>query len=297
MADRLARLFNRLPALPPAVEAALAQLAQLAATHADLQAATSLHTALLRVLYGAPAPVTPLVLREAEARDRLAAGMPLLRNAPLPCAAAPVRELFRRLCAAASDSARDDAAAYTALARAVRRGQLDPWELGNTLLAGAADHLPGSLTERGYPADRVMTLLRLTLLPFLEQTAAACAAWVTPQRWSQGYCPLCGAWPLLAEQRGLEQERYLRCGLCASAWTLERLRCAFCTTREPGQLGYLVVEGEEARQRVATCNACGGYLKLRSTLTPLRTPELLVEEVALVHLDVLAMGQGYVAPG
>src|SRR6266545_1343614 len=30
--------------------------------------------------------------------------------------------------------------------------------------------------------------------------------------WWEGYCPLCGAWPTLAEFRGLERKRWLRCG-------------------------------------------------------------------------------------
>ena len=50
------------------------------------------------------------------------------------------------------------------------------------------------------------------------------------------------------------------------------------------------------RQRVATCDACQSYLKLRSTLTPLTTPQLLVEEIALVHLDLIAMDKGYGPP-
>jgi FdhE protein len=111
--------------------------------------------------------------------------------------------------------------------------------------------------------------------------------------WGRGYCPTCGAWPVLAEQRGLEQCRYLRCGLCASSWEVDRLFCPFCTTRDFTVLGYFQVEGEEHRQRVATCDACRGYLKLRSTLTPLTTPQLLVEEIALVHLDLLALDKGY----
>ena len=56
------------------------------------------------------------------------------------------------------------------------------------------------------------------------------------------------------------------------------------------------VEGEEHKQRLATCDACHGYVKLRSTLVPLTTPQLLVEEVALVHLDLLAQQQGYMLP-
>jgi FdhE protein len=175
----------------------------------------------------------------------------------------------------------------------VQAKRLDVWSCGNALLTDEAQLLPAHLDTQGYPADLVMTLLRLTLLPFLEQIAAQLVPLSAPYPWGQGYCPVCGAWPVLAEQRGLEQWRYLRCGLCASSWQVDRLLCPFCVNRDHRLLGYLQVEGEEPRQRIATCNACQGYLKLRSTLTPLTTPQLLAEEVALVHLDLLAMQNGY----
>jgi FdhE protein len=179
---------------------------------------------------------------------------------------------------------------------AVSKQPLALWTLGNTLLTGAADTLPGQLEAQGHPADLVMTLLRLALLPCLEQIATQLASWRAHQHWGHGYCPTCGAWPVLAEQRGLEQLRYLRCGLCASSWEMDRLLCPFCATRDHMLLGYFQVEGEEQKQRVATCDACQGYLKLRSTLTPLTTPQLLVEELALVHLDLIAMEKGYILP-
>jgi len=129
-----------------------------------------------------------------------------------------------------------------------------------------------------------------------KQVATQLVRWRDVQPWGRGYCPACGAWPVLAEQRGLEQRRYLRCGLCASSWEIDRLLCPFCTTRDHALLGYLQVEGEEQQQRVATCDACQSYIKLHSTLTPLTTPQLLLEEVALLHLDLIVMAKGYVSP-
>jgi FdhE protein len=296
VADRLAKFFGSQTPAQAEVSTALAQLTQLAAAHPDVQPAAHLQGALIRALYAAPAPITTPALTDEDLTARLAAGVPLLRHATPPCAARALQAMFRRLCDAARANTSGDSPSYATLARAVRQGQLDLWALSTALLAGHADTLPAQLLEQGYAADMAMTLLRLALLPFLEQVATPYAAWYTAQRWPHGYCPTCGAWPVLAEQRGLEQWRYLRCGLCASAWEVERLVCPFCTTREHTQLGYLSVEGEEQKQRVLTCNACQGYLKLRSTLTPLTTPQLLAEEVALVHLDLLAMAQGYGAP-
>jgi len=104
--------------------------------------------------------------------------------------------------------------------------------LGNALLAGAANTLSAQLTAQSHPPALVVTLLRLALLQFLEQVATQLVTWRNMQSWGCGYCPTCGAWPVFAEQRGLEQRRYLRCGLCTSSWEVDRLLCPFCATRD-----------------------------------------------------------------
>ena len=43
--------------------------------------------------------------------------------------------------------------------------------------------------------------------------------------WQQGYCPICGGWPLLAELRGIELAQYLRCAACGSGWRSRRMFC------------------------------------------------------------------------
>ena len=225
----------------------------------------------------------------------------MLRNVALPCEARHLRDIFIRLCKAATTVHAEtgpgapDHAVYTTLAEVARQGRLDLWTLGNTWLTGDIQTLPSQLEAQGYTADLVLTLLRLTLLPGLEQVAMQLAPLRATQPWGRGYCPM---WCLACTRRAAPSGRwrYLRCGLCASSWAVDRLFCPFCTTPGLHVLGYLQVEGEEPRQRVATCDACQSYLKLRSTLTPLTTPQLLVEEIALVHLDLIAMDKGYGPP-
>jgi FdhE protein len=192
--------------------------------------------------------------------------------------------MFLRLCTAAQTVEANAATAplYSMVAEAVNTARLDLWACGNRLLAGEAHMLPEQLAAQGYPAGLLLTLLRLSLLPCLEQTARQLTPLHSMPSWGQGYCPTCGAWPVLAEQRGLEQLRYLRCGLCASAWEVDHVLCPFCGSRDHLLPGYLQVEGEE-QQWVAICDACHGYLELRSTLAPLTTPQLLVAAVALLH--------------
>jgi FdhE protein len=74
------------------------------------------------------------------------------------------------------------------------------------------------------------------------------------------------------------------------------LRCAGCGQGDHRQLGYLSIEGEESKWRAATCDACRQYVKMISTLTPLSPLDLLVTDVATVHLDLLAADQGFTPP-
>jgi FdhE protein len=136
-----------------------------------------------------------------------------------------------------------------------------------------------------------------TLFPALASLAESLEGLRAAGAWDRGYCPTCGGWPVLGEFRGLEQVRYLRCGLCASGWEFPRLRCAYCGGADHRHLGYFHAEGEEGRYRAGTCDACRGYVKMVSTLAPLTGPALLVADLATVHLDLVAVERGFVAPG
>jgi FdhE protein len=97
----------------------------------------------------------------------------------------------------------------------------------------------------------------------------------------------------LAEWRGLEQFRWLRCGLCSAGWRADRMFCPFCETRDYRQLHELFAEGDEQKHRVSACDGCGGFLRGISTLAALSPPALLVAEVETLHLDVVARQRGY----
>ena len=111
--------------------------------------------------------------------------------------------------------------------------------------------------------------------------------------WDHGYCHVCGSVPLLGELRGLDQSRFLRCGLCAAGWEVPRLWCPFCHNRDHERLSFLHGEGEEAKYRVSLCDGCRGYVKMVSTLSALPPLHLLVADVATLHLDLAAAERGY----
>jgi FdhE protein len=113
--------------------------------------------------------------------------------------------------------------------------------------------------------------------------------------WAEGYCPICGGWPTLAEARGLDGLRRLRCGRCGGDWRTEWLRCPFCGERDHEHLGSLVPEGSE-RRTVDVCERCRHYVKAVTSLAPIRPEDVVLLDLATLVLDVVALDRGYVRP-
>ena len=143
------------------------------------------------------------------------------------------------------------------------------------------------------PALRVVA--QMAAVPLLHACARVLGPAV-PDSWWEGYCPLCGAWPVLAEYIGLERKRQLRCGRCGTGWAIPMLRCIFCDETDHEQLGYLAPEGDEEMRKVEVCNTCKGYVKALTTVRSLAPWAILLDDLATVHLDVVAIERGYERP-
>ena len=288
----LGSLFTGSKTIAPEVRDALEQLDELAGQRPSLVQPIAVLREVLPVMYQA-SPSETVTLTQCAAVEKLRSGTPLLRGEPLSIDAHQFRHRWRTICNAVRRHQRSPSAAEL-----VTLWDQQGWsveQLVMDVLAGSIDHIRSRAQSAGLDAELTATVLRLTLFPTLSHVAAAVAPWRSVVRWAHGSCPTCGSWPLLAEIRGLEQMRYLRCGLCAAEWEFPRLECPFCATRDHKLLGYFHVEGEEAKYRVATCDGCRGYVKTASTLAALSGPQLLVMDLATMHLDLAAVDRGYSA--
>ncbi|HXV86416.1 MAG TPA: formate dehydrogenase accessory protein FdhE [Gemmatimonadales bacterium] len=117
-----------------------------------------------------------------------------------------------------------------------------------------------------------------------------------PVHWTEGYCPVCGAWPIRAELRGVARARHLRCGRCGADWTAPALRCTYCGESRHDHLGALSVEGELDRRRVETCHSCHRYLKTFAALLPATPLDMLADDLETLPLDVVAGDRGFSRP-
>jgi FdhE protein len=223
----------------------------------------------------APEPLTP------DARPRSPADIaPLLHGRTVRFDAGRLRSLLQRL------------GGLVGLGSVPEREVLE--------LAAAAARQDSAVIERAARAAHIdpaalETVVNLAVWPWLQACGRQLQARI-PSGWSRGYCPVCGAWPVLAELRGLERTRCLRCGRCGADWQRPWLACVYCSERDHERLGSLVIEGRVEGRSVETCASCHGHLKSLATLRAVAPPDLLLSDLETVELDLAAWERGFRRP-
>src|SRR5258708_6579851 len=147
----------------------------------------------------------------------------------------------------------------------------------------------------GADPHALRVLGQMAVLPLLQACGRRLASEL-PATWWEGYCPLCGAWPVVAEYTGLERKRQLRCGRCGTGWAIPLLRCVFCDETDHDKLGYLTPEAGEQARKIEVCHNCKGYLKGFTTVRALAPWAILLDDLTTVPLDVAALERGYRRP-
>ena len=224
---------------------------------------------------------------------------PLLHGAVLHVDARRARRLLRDLLREAERSAGDaDSERPNEGGRSAPRSRARRLVTGSVLQAAIAQDAEGierAADSAGVDAGRLAVAAQLAAIPILRACASQLREQI-PESWMKGYCPICGAWPATAELRGLERNRRLRCGRCASDWALPVLQCPFCNELRHDRLRSLLPEGDEQTRRVDACDTCKGYVKTFSTLQAMRPRALATIDLATVELDMVAEERGYARP-
>jgi FdhE protein len=179
--------------------------------------------------------------------------------------------------------------------RRIAGGQVDAAALLEAAVCQDDARVEALAAAAGTDPEALRVMAQMAAVPLLQACGRAFAGQVAPTWW-EGYCPVCGAWPTLAESIGLERKRQLRCGRCGTAWALPPLRCVFCGEVGHDQLGYLAPDEAEPVRRVEICRTCNGYLKALTTMRSLAPWAVPLDDLTTVHLDVVALERGYRRP-
>jgi formate dehydrogenase maturation protein FdhE len=114
--------------------------------------------------------------------------------------------------------------------------------------------------------------------------------------------PVCGSYPSIEKLRRDDGKRILRCGFCGTEWPFKRIMCPFCGNEDHNSLRYFFVEGDSPIKkdafRVDVCDKCKKYMKTldERKLPESEKPDLYLENLNTLYLDVLAQRDGYISP-
>jgi len=249
----------------------------------------------LAVLTAALEAASDRVWENAAAGTRLMTerdpGVPLLAGAQIPLAERDAARWVRRVLSLAGEAA----ATSRSLRTAAKANSLDALGLLEAAINLDEQRLNIMAERLDVDPDALMAVAVVAAMPLLQALRRRFAPATDPS-WSEGFCPVCGGWPLLAEQRGLERLRQLRCGRCGGEWAQPGIRCPYCDATGHNSRSALVPEQGGESRRVETCGQCLGYLKSVATLRAWDGDEVALADLATIDLDLAALEREYLRP-
>ncbi|OGW39154.1 MAG: hypothetical protein A2Y97_13050 [Nitrospirae bacterium RBG_13_39_12] len=138
-------------------------------------------------------------------------------------------------------------------------------------------------------------LVYMSIQPSIAANVEKVKDQVDLKNWLRGYCPVCGSLPKISALTGDTGNRHFMCSFCNFLWSGERLKCPFCDNRDHKKLHYFYADGQEA-YRVDLCEQCKKYIKTIDVRKLTYKPDLNLEDITSLHLDMLASEKGFKRP-
>jgi FdhE protein len=248
------------------------------------------------ILREATSPAWEAAVPSAAPAPRTA--VPLLAGTTLTLDAALVRRLLERLIRTASRAGTPKMASL----KAALHADLEWAPLFTASLCQDSDRISETAAVSGADAEALHAVIALLPIPFLHACNRRWASSISPS-WVEGYCPVCGSWPAFAEVRGIERNRYFRCGRCGGEWHARALYCPYCAMSDHEELVALVPEKSDSNAVgsnavIDACQRCLGYVKTFNRLKGCSPGAVMLEDLASVDLDVAAIEHGFArSPG
>jgi FdhE protein len=201
-------------------------------------------------------------------------------------------ELFETLCQIGKEANLHMAGQVKKLEKAVERGKMDLKKLFKKGLT--EQKIEEVANEFGLDEKVFSFLIQNSTQPSIEAGRVQVQSELDPETWLKGTCPVCGSLPSLSLLKEEVGKRYLLCSFCGYQWRIDRLFCPFCASKDHESLHYLFAEGEEA-YRIDLCEKCHQYIKTIDYRS-LQESDPVLEDLATLHLDILAAQKGYKRP-
>jgi len=222
--------------------------------------------------------------------ERVRGGLPLLPPDSLSVDREAAASFLSGLLDVLRRVGREGGEALDRIGRAVAGGALDLPGLYSACLARKRDVVEAAAKALEVPAPLLVFVLEIPLKTALEGVAEA----VDPapfEGWKEGYCPVCGSRAGMDELSGEEGKRRLSCSACYFRWPYPRIRCPYCGNDDPDSVSYFTAG--EGPVRVGVCRKCSRYIKTRDARLGNASVPLEAEDLATLHLDLLAGREGF----
>ena len=247
--------------------------------------------------------VKPVAISKDMAQARLKQGKPVLSRRDFQIDVSSASDLFRELCGILKSENKESSDEIAKIEGSLERRELILEEMFQSVLANG--RRISELSEKlSLDRDIMLSLATASLKPSLEVTASYVTNVLEDVSWPGHCCPLCGASQAISELREPKQdgikdttttqgaERILHCSFCGSEWRTTRLGCTFCGNTDTKSLRYIYIDGDDGR-RIDVCEKCRKYMKTVDSRAISHEIVPAVEDVATLHLDIIAEGEGY----
>jgi len=200
------------------------------------------------------------------------------------------RKLLKKICKIINKSVNPMSLAAETIVAANENKKLDFNELYTALLSGDDASFGNIASRLKIPKDVLAFITYNSIKPSVSLYAQSVSKYLD-NPWEKGYCPVCGNLPVISTFES-DGERFLVCGFCWHKWAVTRLFCPFCENKESDTLHYFFSE-EEKEYRVDVCDKCGKYIKNVDTRIIDRFVYPPLEQIATLHLDIMAKEKGF----
>jgi len=236
--------------------------------------------------------IEPIKLRK-EWKELLAKeGFSLIPKEDYPLDIEASVKLFQTLCQIGKEANPHMAEQVGKIKEALDNKKID---LKNLLKKGVNEQKIEKVSDEfGLDTKVFLFLIQSSAKPSIEAGMEQLRNELDPETWLKGYCPMCGSLPFLSLLKEEEGKRYLLCSYCGYQWRIDRLICPFCNNKEQEFLQYFCGEGEEV-YRIDLCDKCHQYIKTIDYRT-LEESDPVLEDLATLHLDILAIQKGHQRP-
>jgi FdhE protein len=234
----------------------------------------------------------PIALKKEWKELLMKEGFPLLEKKDFPLDIDASRSLFQSLCQIGKEANPHMAEQVKKIEEAISEKKIDLTTLFKE--RGNEQKMEGIAKELALDKKILLFLIQSSLIPCIETGVEQLRHEINTELWVKGHCPICGSPPYLSLLKEEVGKRFLLCSYCGYSWRVDRISCPFCNNEDQESLQYFYAK-EEKSHRVDLCDKCHRYIKTIDLRTIGETDPLL-EDLATLHLDLVASQKGYKRP-